>query len=72
MTTATDHEIKRYAMTKHAMNILTDAICDLHCANELGEKGGFRVSDTIFSQLDSLKEEMQKSVVELGAKTGMI
>lgn len=72
MNTRTDADIKRYAMTKHAMNILTDAICDLHCANELGEKNGFRISDTVFDHLTKLKEEMQKEIIETGTRTGML
>lgn len=70
--TSTDHDIKRYAMTKHAMNILTDAICDLHCANELGEKNGFRIPESIFDHLDKVKEEMSKEIIQTGTKTGML
>lgn len=72
MTSYTDMDIKKYAMTKHAMNILTDAICDLHCANELGDKAGYRISDSTFDHLNKIKEEMQKEIVQLGTKTGMI
>lgn len=72
MNRATDHEIKKYAMTKHAMNILTDAICDLHCVNELAENAGYRVSDSVFDHLDKMKEEMSKELVQTGTKTGML
>lgn len=69
---STDNDIKRYAMTKHAMNILTDAICDLHCANELGEKSGFRIPDAVFDHLTKIKEEMSKEIIHTGTKTGML
>lgn len=68
----TDTDVKRFAMIKHAHNILTDAICDLHCANELGGSVGVKISDSVFDHLDKQAEDMRLEMVELGSKTGLM
>lgn len=65
----TNHEteVKKYAMAKHSLDIIEDAICDLHCANELSEKAGFRVPDSVFDQLNKLRESMKEEMVSMAA-----
>lgn len=65
MTIARDTNVKRKAMLKHNLEIITDAIEDLHCANKLGEECGYRIPDTVFDHLDKIHEEMSKEMVEL-------